>query len=323
MLCVAFGAGTALAQSAPSSGSFGDPAAPSAAAPKASAPEEPAPDVVRLKNGGLLRGRISELAPGSRVTIITMTGEARVFDMSEVSYAGSAARDPEASAAALPAAPPPSPPAQQAQPRWDQQPQQQPYVTVHAAEARIQFRSTQDRTTFYRRTGTAYAEGHYGWTRVSAVSKGFERICTAPCEASLPSGRETIAIGHDDGEPKELDSVMLPPGNSQLRLHVESNPERRRVGTIAIITGPIVAGVAALVLFYELQKCDRETCNDADRNIALVAAGVGAAGLGVGLGVGIPMLATSREKPVLETLPLSSARRRLNQAGGLTLSVKF
>ena len=36
-----------------------------------------APDIVRLKNGGFLRGTIAELAPGEFVTLLLVTGETR------------------------------------------------------------------------------------------------------------------------------------------------------------------------------------------------------------------------------------------------------
>jgi hypothetical protein len=47
-----------------------------------------APDAVKLKNGGLLRGTISELIPGKSVVLITATGEVRTIPMEEVEYAG-------------------------------------------------------------------------------------------------------------------------------------------------------------------------------------------------------------------------------------------
>lgn len=48
----------------------------------------PAGDVVRLRNGGVLRGTIAELIPGDRVVIVTAAGDRRELPMSEVTYAG-------------------------------------------------------------------------------------------------------------------------------------------------------------------------------------------------------------------------------------------
>lgn len=48
----------------------------------------PPTDVVRLKNGGMVRGSIIELAPSSFVVVELKNGETRRFEMSEVEYAG-------------------------------------------------------------------------------------------------------------------------------------------------------------------------------------------------------------------------------------------
>src|SRR5688500_7843319 len=64
---------------------------PAASEPEAVAPKAEGKDVVRLKNGGLVRGTIVELLPGESVTITTALGKTREFAMSEVSYAGPAA----------------------------------------------------------------------------------------------------------------------------------------------------------------------------------------------------------------------------------------
>jgi hypothetical protein len=314
---VVLGAKAALAQ-APSAAAFDDSAtaAPIAPAPPGAAPGPAPADVVRLKNGGLLRGTISELIPGATVTIVTITGNARVLDMSEVAYAGPAAQDPQAS-------PETAPPRQDSERPNQWQPQ--PYVTVHAAEARIQFRSVESGTTFYRRSGSAYSEVHFAWRSGSSYSKGYERICTAPCEASLPSGKETLAYGHDDGEPQELDSITLPPGNSQLQLRFENHPTRRTAGIVVIIAGPVLT-LASLALLTNMachQAGSPHDCSEADNYKSLGLVVLAVAGLGVGLGLGIPLLKTSRDTPVLETRPFDSAARQLQRAEGLTLSGKF
>lgn len=46
------------------------------------------PDLVRLKNGGMVRGSILELVPDSFVVVELKNGETRRFEMSEVEYAG-------------------------------------------------------------------------------------------------------------------------------------------------------------------------------------------------------------------------------------------
>lgn len=303
------------APSAPApSAPVAETAAPSTPAPSTPAPSTPepctAPDIVRLKDGGLLRGQISELVPGGTVTIVTITGGTRVLKMADVVYAGPTAQD---SQAALPPAPPP--PGQQGAADG----QYRPYVTVHAPEARIRFRSTEDGITFYRHASSVYSEGR----SVSVYSRGYEQICTAPCEASLPSGKEMIAIGHGNAEPTDVSQVTLPPGDSQLRLTIERHPGRRKAGIAVIIAGPAVA-IASLLILKDSDCFDAgRTCSSAEETQVLGLLALGIAGVGVGLGLGLPLLRTSRDTPVLETLPVDSATRRLQQAQGLTLSGKF
>src|SRR5262245_37595241 len=57
------------------------------------------PDVVLLKNGGMLRGTISELVPGEFVAITIGSGEVRKLPMSDVRYAGPASQMPAAQTA--------------------------------------------------------------------------------------------------------------------------------------------------------------------------------------------------------------------------------
>lgn len=83
-------AGSALAQEPP----------PATAPAPASAPSAAAPDIVMLRSGGLVRGTISELEPGVKVVILTMTGEEKTFPMSDVRYAGAASEAPRSKPAA-------------------------------------------------------------------------------------------------------------------------------------------------------------------------------------------------------------------------------
>src|SRR5688572_540615 len=53
------------------------------------------PDIVRLRNGGMLRGTIVELKPGETVEILLLNGETRKIPMADVEYAGPAETPPE------------------------------------------------------------------------------------------------------------------------------------------------------------------------------------------------------------------------------------
>src|SRR6188768_1348287 len=101
LLAIEAFSGRAFAQ-APAAGAT--KAAPAPATGGAAPAPASAPDVVRLKNGGILRGTISELVPGDYVSIVLITGEPRRVLYADVQFAGPAneaagapvARTPEA-----------------------------------------------------------------------------------------------------------------------------------------------------------------------------------------------------------------------------------
>lgn len=85
--------------------------ASSIALAQSTAPQPPAastgatarPDVVKLKNGGLVRGTIDANIPGQYVVIMMPSGESQRFNWSEVDYAGPATQPASASPATTPA----------------------------------------------------------------------------------------------------------------------------------------------------------------------------------------------------------------------------
>ena len=189
---------------------------PAASAP-APAPSGPitvsAPDVVRLKNGGILRGTISELVPGEFVSIVLITGEARKVPYADVQFAGSAneaasavpvARTPEAVrppdagiAAAAGAAPNTSSKARESQ----------PFAVVHAEESLVSVTSKQQGMTLFRRAGSAEINGRYG-----ATVSGYDEVCTAPCSVSMPAGTHTFGVAKPGSTPTRLLQSRSPPG---------------------------------------------------------------------------------------------------------------
>jgi len=173
--------------------------APSAASAPVSVP---APDLVRLTNGGMVRGTISELMPGEHVVIVTVTGETKRLPASEFTYAGPAVSDPAGGSAGsgghAPSAPSAPLVAQPSSvPLTDSDSSIRPLVTVRAKTARIRFLGPmvggqrQEGLTLYLRTGSATSGNH--------TASAFTRICAAPCEAELAEGSYTVGIGQKDG----------------------------------------------------------------------------------------------------------------------------
>jgi hypothetical protein len=248
----------ALAQDAP---------APAAAAE--------AKDVVRLKNGGLLRGTISELVPGDTVTIVTATGKTREIAMAEVAYAGPADKDPDSHAA---------PAATAAAPASTTLPSDETTseVTVRADKATLKLESEPPGLTFHRASGSAFAAGSGG----VAVARGYQRLCTAPCEVTLPAGSEVLAISEGNGFPREAGAVTLPAGTSRVKGSLESRSGMRVAGWV-IAVGSIVGGTALmLTASKDVEKCDDyigcRTSSELDGTKLILGAVVLGAGSGVG-----------------------------------------
>jgi hypothetical protein len=292
------------------------PAPLSGAETAAEAGADAAPDVVRLKNGGLLRGRISELIPGESVTIVTVTGKTREMAMSEVDYAGPVAKDPQA-------APPVTKPAERSvsetKVSGEEGEKRRPYVTVHGKEARLHVVASEPGITFHRQAGSAVAFG----AGVTATATGYERICTAPCEVSLPAGTETLALSKDQKSPLAAEPVTLPPGDSKLTGSIESRSGLRAAGWVVLIGGT-VAGLAIVFTSRTTeQTCSQYGgCSDTPKlNTAQLLGGVALGGLSIGIG---GVMARVPDKAIIEVTPSeASSTRLLGVARGVTFSGRF
>lgn len=212
--------------------------APAANPPPAAAPA----DLVRLKSGGLLRGTISELVPGDTVTIVTVSGQTRTFPMAEVEYAGPANEAPTK------AAPSSTPPAStEAEPTDGKV---KPYVTVNAANARLHLESTPPGLTFHRQSGSAISESYSRYGGVVTTAQGYDRLCTTPCDITIPAGTESLALSVPGKEPVDAEPVTFPAGQSRVVGALESRQGTRvagyLVGTVGIVGGLALTLVGAL-----------------------------------------------------------------------------
>jgi hypothetical protein len=136
---------------------------PSVPAAAQTAPAPP-PDIIRTKDGGMLRGTIVEKVPNDHVEILLPNGQSRTVPMADVDYAGPTAGDTGAAPQA-PAPPPPAPlPAQQSDD--EETPRATsgslPATTIGAGTARLRLTSDQEGLTFHRKTGTSQGTGT-GW----------------------------------------------------------------------------------------------------------------------------------------------------------------
>jgi hypothetical protein len=285
--------GSAQAQPPPSAdaGTAAAPAPPPAPAPSA-------PDVVMLRSGGLVRGTISELDPAGKVVIVTLTGEARTFSMSEVSYAGPASEAPKSR-------PSPAGGATGEEdsdagglsgskdfggPIVESKPELRPEVTIHAREARLSITSAPAGLTLHKRSSSAIAVGPGG----VAVATGFEEICTAPCEATMPAGSHTFGVSEPGKPAVQANAVNLPPGKSAVSATYTSRSGTRAGGWVLMSAGAVVGGLVMLAAFGKEQQCSEYSgeCYETSK----VSMGTLVAGTGIMIGGmlgGLVMIGTS------------------------------
>jgi hypothetical protein len=322
---------------APAAAPNAKPAAPAAAAsgPVPQAPSAPAvasgpvavnaPDIVRLRNGGLLRGTISELVPGDYVTLVLITGETRKVAYADVQYAGAAnaeAGAPAAPAAAATAAAAISAPPTGGSPSTPSNgsEQAQPFAVVHAKESVVNVVSKSDAITLFRRSASA------GFSGVGTVS-GYDEVCTTPCNVSMPAGAHTFAVAKAGGKPHEADAVVLPAGKATMTVSV--------IDRTTIRVGLGVLGLAGVIAGFAMVFSDAgDSSGGGDIAGPAVLAGLGAGAFGLAFAIpdGATVLvhadgptanaAASRSNAWLAQRSRDAASLR-NRPTGVTLSVRF
>lgn len=285
--------------------------APKGGVPADAAPAQPAaaPDVVRLKDGSMFRGTISERVEGDYVEIVLVTGKTRRFTMDQVEFAGVAASVP---------APKPEPTKTEAPAgRKDVR----PLVTIRGVEARVSLVAVEPNVTFHRRAATAIAG--------SIAATGYDEICAAPCEATLPAGTYTLALSKDKDKPVETDAVRIPAGTARLEGKFES---RAGLRTGLILGGVAAAGIGLYLMVTaseEKEECDSLGCNSTYELDSAKLYGGGALMIGGGFlawhGFGIRDKARVTVQPVsagaLSRRTRSSARALV--PAGLSASAQF
>lgn len=181
------------------------------------------PDLVRLNNGGLLRGTIIEAIPGEKVVILLPSGETRTLAGDEFEYAGPASEAP-APLAAPPTAEPAAP---------------EPQVTVRTRKARLSLQSPGDQLTWHLTRVDGIAVGTGGF----AVAQAFDRLCTSPCEAEVPVGDHWLALSRPDGPPISARRSINVTGDGTLEGVYEDHSTRQLVGGSLFFVG-LLGGLA-------------------------------------------------------------------------------
>ncbi len=258
---MAAGAATAVLASASVSAAADPPAPKDVPAEGAPAAPQPAPkDVVKLKNGGLLRGSIAELVPGEFVVIVLITGETRRVPAAEFDYAGPDRAD-----------------AEQAEKDGEQveepKPRSPPGKIVH----NIDHRPIEDRVNV-RSTGGALKV----YVRAPAAGQGkrFTELCKTPCDVTLAPGEYEMALSQlDSSRAMEARDRVRITGSENLEATYKSRAGTRAAGAVILILGTL--GGVTLIATAE-SDCSGGSCGADTSQVAiggLLAAGSLAAGI--------------------------------------------
>lgn len=204
-----------------------------------------APDLVRLRDGGLLRGTIAELLPGDHVTLVLLTGETRRVAASDFSFAGPADEAPRvvASGATTIPAPPSTdttPPTNAATPTTPTDASAPP-----AGGARVRFRGDD---------GERIVVDAASETRGTA---GFTRVCTTPCSLVMPIGTYHVALTAS-GKPRLTVEHLVPIEDRDLvTVEYETRGGTRAGGIVVIgLTGALGLGVGLSPLAIDARARD-------------------------------------------------------------------
>ena len=221
------------------------------------------PDIVRTKDGGMMRGTIIESIPNERVDIMLSNGESRTIPMTDVVYAGTASADPGA-APPVTARPPPA-----------------RKTASRPATIRLELKTDQAGLTFHRKLGTSqgYASGGFGGG-TEVVTTHLEQVCSAPCAVELPRGSYEFGLSLEGSRVLETGTEFELNGDTRLHGRVESRTGIRVAGWLTIAASIVVGAVVAV---YDRQReCDAaDICRDRYPYMApgiIIIAGGGALG---------------------------------------------
>ena len=193
-----------------------------ATAPDDEAKPEVPPDLVRLSDGGILRGVITEYQPQQKVTILLASGKSRTVSASLVDYAGPQEDDPGPTAA-------------------------KPEAKVAPGSPRVQFVSEAPDLKLYLPLGERPTGER--WHAVRMGDKYYDEICAPPCSAELEPGRYWLAAGVSGEEPVPFKKqVSVRPGDT-VEVDYADGSSRRTLGWVlfggALLAGGTLTTVAA------------------------------------------------------------------------------
>ncbi len=212
-----------------------------------------APDVIHLKNGGFMRGTISELVPGSHVVIVLATGESRRVSMAEVDYAGPDSRESSPGDA----------------PRLEN-----PAPAKKSSRVRAKLSSPDEDARFYLVLGKQIGRTTGGYNSVQFETDTYQQLCAAPCEVDLEPGSYELALGIGKDEPVAASEPLAVSGNLSITGDHTSYAGARVGGSVVSGVGAAIGGI---LMFKGLFREPNEKVNQTELIgglITLVASGI-------------------------------------------------
>ncbi len=229
-------------------------------------------DEVKLRDGSVFRGTITELVPRDHVDLLMANGQTRRFSAADVAYAGPAARPP------APAGPP--------GPRG---------VPLHVE-------SDQDDVALLVRTGQVEGEAWGFRGAVAMAARDYAVLCTAPCDTQVPVGVHRLALSEHGGHVVEAEDPIEVGGPSTLRAHYESRIGIRVAGYVVGVASA-VTGIVLIATSYN-GNCNPSTSNCQQFNTGQLVAGFVTLVAG---GIVGGVMASIGDKANLQLVPMGAA----------------
>ncbi len=205
--------GAASAQQAPLLPPPPPPPPPSAAA---------LADEVKLKDGSVFRGTITELVPHDHINLLLPGGQTRRFPAADVAYAGPAVRPPAPAAPAAPAPP---------------------------QGMKLHVESDQEDVQLLVRTGQMEGEAWGFRGPIGVIARDYHTLCTAPCDTQVPPGQHRLALSLHGGRVVEAEDPVEVLGPSTLQAHYDSHLVVRVVGYVVSVAS-LITGIVLVAESY-------------------------------------------------------------------------
>lgn len=250
-------------------------------------------DVVVLKDGSLVRGNITLLAPEQFVVIRLGSGELQKYALSDARYAGPIINMPELT-------PTTSQQGSEASAR----------ATTSATGHTVTFEGSEPNLTLHLRTEVASdslsSAGRPIWV------EGYRALCTAPCSVQLRPLAYRFSVSHGADAPMLTEQTVFVREPLRLLARVHTYEDIRFAGAITVAASCAVLLASVVAIASDCYSLNREGCGTVGSLALLPALPVSIIGLTAGIVLGtrydwaeIVQLPTLREPPKSARLSIS------------------